>query len=72
MPVRQFELLFDPAAQAAQTHVNLSGVRADGRHLWVAGDETATAERLSAGGDPEKPERYDDHRTGRLADLVEL
>lgn len=72
MPVRQYELLFDPAAQAAQTHVNLSGARADGDHLWVAGDETATLERLTAAPDPEKPERYEGHRTVRLADLVEL
>src|SRR5215210_3335903 len=28
------------------SHVNLTAVCADGAHLWVAGDETATLERL--------------------------
>ena len=72
MPERQVELVFDATAQAAGTHTNLSGIRADGQHLWVAGDETATLERLTAVPDGSSPSRYDDHRTVRLADLVEL
>ncbi|MCD5310972.1 DUF3616 domain-containing protein [Kineosporia babensis] len=68
LPDRQVELVFDTQAQAASTHINLSGIRADGDHLWVAGDETATLERLTRSS----PERYDDHRTIHLADLVDL
>ncbi len=30
------------------THTDLSAVRSDGHVLWVAGDETATVERLAA------------------------
>ncbi|WP_119730567.1 DUF3616 domain-containing protein [Thermomonospora amylolytica] len=70
---RQVELRFAPESQAAQTHVNLSAVRQDGRCLWVAGDETATVERLTAeldaGGNVTG---YGDQRTVPLADLVEL
>jgi hypothetical protein len=69
-PERQVELVFDETAQAAGTHVNLSGIRAEGSHLWIAGDETATLERLTA--TPDGSARYDDHRTVHLADLVEL
>lgn len=69
LPERQVELVFDDSAQAAETHTNLSGIRADGDHLWVAGDETATLERLTADA---TTGHYGDHRTVRLADLVEL
>ena len=72
LPERQVELVFDSAAQAAATHVNLSGIRTDGNHLWVAGDETATLERLTAIPAGAEPARYDEHRTVRLADLVPL
>jgi hypothetical protein len=72
LPERQVELVFDATAQAAGTHTNLSGIRTDGGHLWVAGDETATLERLTAVPAGSTPSRYEDHRTVRLADLVEL
>ena len=65
---RRVALRFSPGAVAAGTHVNLSAVRSDGRCLWVAGDETATVERLlwaDSGG-------YGEQRGFRLADLVEL
>ncbi|WP_028921220.1 DUF3616 domain-containing protein [Pseudonocardia acaciae] len=64
---RRVPLRFHPDAVAAQTHVNLSAVRSDGRCLWLAGDETATVERLSPVGSG-----YGDQREFRLADLVEL
>ncbi|WP_426504713.1 DUF3616 domain-containing protein [Dactylosporangium sp. McL0621] len=58
-------------SRAATTHTNLSAVRADGPVLWVAGDETATVERLVA-DDPGDPRRYDGETSFRLADLVPL
>ncbi|MFB9531093.1 DUF3616 domain-containing protein [Nonomuraea roseola] len=42
-------------------------MRADATGLWIAGDETATIERLTWTG-----ERYDHQRTFHLADLVDL
>ncbi|MDP9829932.1 DUF3616 domain-containing protein [Kineosporia succinea] len=72
-PERQVGLVFDAGAREAGTHVNLSGIRADGAHLWVAGDETATLERLTAVAGPDGVlSRYGGHRTVRLADLVDL
>lgn len=62
-------LHFHAPAVAAATHVNLSAVRADGDCLWLAGDETATVERLT--GHPHAPV-YGDQREFRLADYVEL
>jgi hypothetical protein len=65
---RRVALHFTPDAVAAGTHVNLSAVRTDGdRHLWVAGDETATVERLTLG-----PDGYAEQRGFRLSDLVGL
>jgi hypothetical protein len=58
-------------SRAATTHTNLSAVRADGAVLWVAGDETATVERLVA-DDPLEPRRYTGETSFRLADLVPL
>ncbi|TNY37491.1 DUF3616 domain-containing protein [Thermomonospora catenispora] len=70
---RQVELRFTPESQAALTHVNLSAVRQDGRCLWVAGDETATVERLTAELDADGAVTgYGDQRTIPLADLVDL
>lgn len=70
---RQVELRFTPESQAARTHVNLSAIRQDGRCLWVAGDETATAERLTAELDTDGTVTgYGDQRTIPLADLVDL
>jgi hypothetical protein len=61
------QLHFSAASQQLATHTNLSAVRSDGPVLWVAGDETATVERLVAqddgwGGQVSTP----------LADLVDL
>ncbi|MEU8243395.1 DUF3616 domain-containing protein [Actinoplanes missouriensis] len=64
-------LWFGRASQDAATHTNLSAVRTDGKVLWLAGDETASIERLTA-DDEDKPTEYGDERTFRLADLVTL
>lgn len=70
---RRVELNFAEESQAAETHTNLSAVRQDGRCLWVAGDETATIERLTAQTDDSgRVTCYDDQLTVRLADLVDL
>lgn len=61
------ELRFNAASRDAETHVNLSAMRLDGRCLWIAGDETATIERLVDDGSG-----YGDQVTYRLADLVAL
>lgn len=66
-PLRRLPLRFAEHAVDAETHVNLSAVRADGRCLWIAGDETATVERLAANTDG-----YGTHRTFPLADVVTL
>jgi hypothetical protein len=70
---RRVELRFAQESREAETHTNLSAVRQDGRCLWVAGDETATIERLTATTDAEgHVTGYDGQRTVRLADLVPL
>ena len=46
--VRTVRLRFGGLSRAATTHTNLSAVRVDGPVLWIAGDETATLERLVA------------------------
>jgi len=64
-------LQFGADAQDAETHTNLSAVRAEGRCLWVAGDETATVERLVAdSGGPSVS--YGHQRSLALADYVDL
>lgn len=68
---RTIRLHFGHAAQAAATHTNLSAIRTDGPVLWIAGDETATVERLVA-DDPHEPTAYAGATTFRLADLVDL
>jgi GNAT superfamily N-acetyltransferase len=68
---RTVHLQFGDPARAAGTHENLSAVRSDGAVLWVAGDETATIERLVA-DDPDEPHRYARQTSVRLADLVAL
>jgi hypothetical protein len=68
---RTVELCFGHMARATLTHTNLSAVRSDGRVLWLAGDETATIERLVA-DDPLAPRRYGEQTSFRLADLVDL
>ncbi|WP_432992472.1 DUF3616 domain-containing protein [Dactylosporangium sp. CA-233914] len=68
---RTVRLCLGERSRAATTHTNLSAVRGDGRVLWVAGDETATVERLVA-DDEHEPTRYADETSFRLADLVPL
>ena len=53
------------------SHANLTAVHADGAHLWVAGDETATIERLVLDA-ATAPTRAGRQRSFRLADLVQL
>lgn len=67
MDVEQIPLRFGQHAVDALTHVNLSAVRTDGRCLWIAGDETATVERLTADG-----HGYGKHITFHLADVLTL
>jgi hypothetical protein len=69
--VRTVRLRFGHLSRAAATHTNLSAVRVDGPVLWIAGDETATLERLVA-DNPDLPSEYGDERTFRLADFVDL
>jgi hypothetical protein len=69
--VRTVGLRFGHFSRAAATHTNLSAVRVDGGVLWIAGDETASVERLVA-DDPTAPTEYADEQTFRLADLVDL
>jgi hypothetical protein len=64
-------LRFGDDSRAAATHTNLSAVRLDGNVLWIAGDETATVERLTA-DHPEKAAEFGDEATFRLADFVDL
>ncbi|MFA1537306.1 DUF3616 domain-containing protein [Actinomadura monticuli] len=70
---RRVELRFEADSREAETHTNLSAVRQDGRCLWVAGDETATIERLTAvlGADG-RVTGYAAQTTVALADLVPL
>jgi hypothetical protein len=68
---RTVRLSFSVDARAAGTHTNLSAVRSDGPVLWVAGDETATVERLVA-DDADAPTAYGQQTGFRLADLVDL
>jgi len=68
---RTVRLRFGHLSRAAATHTNLSAVRVDGDVLWVAGDETATLERLVA-DDPVLPTEYGDEQTFHLRDFVNL
>jgi hypothetical protein len=43
----QVELRFRDETVRSGNHINLSAVRTEGRWLWLAGDETATLERLT-------------------------
>jgi hypothetical protein len=70
---RRIELRFGLQSREAETHTNLSAVRQDGRCLWVAGDETATIERLTAVLDGDgRVTGYEGQTTVALADLVPL
>jgi GNAT superfamily N-acetyltransferase len=68
---RTVRLQFEESARLAGTHSNLSAVRSDDAVLWVAGDETATIERLVADA-PDEPHRYAQQTSFRLADFVQL
>jgi hypothetical protein len=68
---RTVRLRLGDVSRAAATHTNLSAVRTDGRVMWLAGDETATVQRLVA-DDAREPGEYADEVTFRLADLVDL
>lgn len=68
---RTVALKFHEGATRTETHVNLSAIHTAGPHLWLAGDETATVERLSC-DDPARPAVYGDHVTFDLAGLVPL
>jgi hypothetical protein len=68
---RHVQLRFETGAVEAQTHVNLSAVRSDGRYLWIAGDETATIERLTA-DEIGRPAQYAEHVTFQLSDVLDL
>ena len=65
---RTVRLRFTSASEELATHTNLSAVRSDGSVLWVAGDETATVERLVAGEDG----AFGAQESFSLADLVDL
>ncbi len=68
---RTVRLRFGEFARSQSTHTNLSAVRADGLVLWVAGDESATIERLVA-DDPGEPHVYGGQVGYPLGDLVRL
>jgi Protein of unknown function (DUF3616) len=67
----QVELVFSGGTARAGNHVNLSAMRAEGEHLWLAGDETATIERLVLDS-PSAPTRAGCERSFALADFVDL
>jgi hypothetical protein len=67
----QVELSFHGEVLHTGNHVDLSAVRTEREHLWLAGDETATVERLVLDS-PSAPVRGDDQRSFALADLVDL
>jgi Protein of unknown function (DUF3616) len=62
-------LRFRGESRVEETHLNLSALRIDGRCLWLAGDETASVERLVGTADGQE---YADQATYRLGELVQL
>ncbi|WP_432537218.1 DUF3616 domain-containing protein [Kineococcus arenarius] len=72
-PVRRIPLRFSADSRAGETHTNLSAVRTDGEHVWVAGDETATVERLTAQRSTDgEVTGYAEQVSVHLADLVDM
>jgi len=67
----QVELRFSGHVVRTGNHVNLSAIRAEGEYLWLAGDETATVERLTLDS-ADAPTVGDHQRSYALADLVDL
>jgi hypothetical protein len=69
---RRVELRVRPDA-TLEIHADFSGVREDGPCLWVASDEGARIERLTATTDHDgRVAAFTAHRTFALADLVKL
>src|SRR3954470_19495865 len=67
----QVELRFSGHTVRSGNHVNLSAIRSEGGYLWLAGDETATVERLTLDS-AVSPTVGDRQRSFALADLVDL
>jgi hypothetical protein len=67
----QVELRFSGHVVRIGNHVNLSAIRTEDRYLWLAGDETATVERLTLDS-AVAPTVGDRQRSFPLADLVDL
>lgn len=67
---RSAALRFHRDAVRAETHVNLSAVRTDGRHLWIGGDETSTIERFTRTG--VRPVEYAEHTSFNLTEVLDL
>lgn len=65
------ELCFRDETVRRGNHVNLSAVRLEGRYVWLAGDETATIERLTLDSPAEPTVGVDQHGFD-LAELVDL
>jgi hypothetical protein len=57
--------------KAAEIAGSISGLVQSGQCLWVASDQTASIERLTA-DDADRPAAYADHRSYRLGDFVTL
>ncbi|MQA08578.1 MAG: DUF3616 domain-containing protein [Pseudonocardiaceae bacterium] len=68
---RTVPLRFQDVAVETETHVNLSAIHTDDRYLWIAGDETATVERLTC-DDASRPGEYRYHVSFALGDFVRL
>lgn len=58
----------DGSVDVREIRDSLSAVMQVGRHLWLGCDETATLERLTELGDG----RWGEHRTFRIADVLDL
>src|SRR6476469_10832285 len=56
---------------AAEIAGSISGLVQSGQCLWVASDQTASVERLTA-DDAARPGQYAEHRSYRLGDFVTL
>ena len=67
----QVDLRFGGHVVESGNHVNLSAVRTEAEYLWLAGDETATVERLTLDS-AVAPTLGDDQRSFALHDLVDL
>ena len=57
--------------KAAEIAASISGLVQSGPCLWVASDQTASVERLTA-DNADRPTSYGDHRSYRLGDFITL